>query len=125
VTKRSTDQYHSRSVEREINGDPIGWAARSIGHGPQVLQYTLISEFAECEAAHRYYGVKKHSSAMIIKWQKELSADDQCRILEIARSVPIGRLFDEVDQDDAAILPGWTLEGALYKNSPAGARCVP
>jgi hypothetical protein len=59
----------------------------------------------------RYYGVKKKSSAMIVKWHKQLSSDDQRRILDIAHSVPIGRLFGKVDQDDAAILPGWAREG--------------
>jgi hypothetical protein len=48
---------------------------------------------------------------MIFKWHKQLSSDDQRLILDIAHSVPIGRLFGKVDQDDAAILPGWALEG--------------
>jgi hypothetical protein len=58
----------------------------------------------------RYYGVKKKSSAIPAKWHKQLSSDDQHRILDIAHSVPVGRLFGKVDQDGAAILPGWALE---------------
>ena len=70
----------------------------------------------------RYYGIKKQSSTMIGKWHKQLAFDDQCRILDIARRVSVGRLFGKLDQENGAILPGWALDGALYTKSPAGGR---
>jgi Sulfotransferase family len=74
----------------------------------------------------RYYGVRKQSTAITVKWREQLSSDDQCRILDIAHSVPIGRLFGKVDPDDEHILPGWWLERAPYSKSlaEAGARLV-
>jgi hypothetical protein len=112
----------------DLVADPAGvvrelFAFTGLTWDPQTAAFMLKSTTSN--GRDRYYGIKKKSSEMIVKWRKQLSLDDQCRILEIARSVPIGRLFGKVDQNDAAILPGWVLKGALYTKSPAGGRCVP
>jgi hypothetical protein len=107
----------------DLVADPTGvvrelFAFTGLTWDPQTAAFILKSTTSN--GRDRYYGVKKNSSAMIVKWQDQLSPGDQCRIIDIARSVPIGRLFGKVDQGDAAILPGWALEGALYTKSPAG-----
>jgi Sulfotransferase family len=105
------------AVAREL------FAFAGLTWNPQTAAFILKS--TTFKGRDRYWGLKKNSNAMLVKWHKQLSSDDQCRILDIARSVPIGRLFEEVDQDEAAILPNWAREGGLYKSSPARARCAP
>jgi hypothetical protein len=89
---------------------------------PQTAAFMLKSTTSN--GIDRYYGIKKKSSEMIVKWHKQLSFDDQCRILDIARRVSVGRLFGKYEQENGAILPGWALDGALYTKSPAGGRCL-
>jgi hypothetical protein len=86
---------------------------------PQTAAF--ISKSTTSNGIDRYYGLKKKSNAMVAKWRNQLSFDDECRILGIACSVPVGRLFGKIDRNDGAILPGWVLESALYKNSGGGA----
>jgi hypothetical protein len=85
---------------------------------PQTAGFILKSTTSN--GIDRYYGIKKKSSAMIVKWRRQLSFDDQCRILDIACRVSVGRLFGKFEQENGAILPGWALDGALYTKSPAG-----
>ena len=112
----------------DLAADPVRvvrklFAFTGLTWDPQSSAFMLKSTTSN--GRDRYYGIKKNSSAMIVKWRKQLTPDDQCRILDIAHSVPVGRLFGKVDQNDAAILPGWAPEGALYTKPPAGGGCVP
>src|SRR5262249_914547 len=63
---------------------------------PQTAAFILKSTTSN--GIDRYYGLKKKSNAMIAKWHNQLSSRDRCRILEIARSVPVGRLYEKIDQ---------------------------
>jgi hypothetical protein len=90
---------------------------------PQTAAFIMKS--TTFKGRDRYWGLKKNSNAMTVKWRKQLSSDEQRRILDIAHSVPIGRLFGKIDQDDGPILPGWALESALYNSGGGGSgACV-
>jgi hypothetical protein len=55
---------------------------------------TFIEKSTHYKGPDRYYKVLKDSIATENKWRDELSLDDQRRIVDIARQVPAGRLFD-------------------------------
>lgn len=53
----------------------------------------FIEQSTTSDAAAGYYSIYRNSREAVEKWRGVLSADDQDRVLALARCVPVGRLF--------------------------------